>query len=116
LLKNLFERALLSKTAAKPSISRKNLGDFHAVEIVNDDTPCVAAQQLAEMRFLSREHPPTLPLRTCDSPGGCTCRYRHHEDRRREGRRYTDNVWAGSPTRPPQFERRKSGDRRRSPG
>jgi hypothetical protein len=37
------------------------------------------------MRYLSREAPP-LPLKDCTSPE-CTCRYEHHEDRRKGPRR-----------------------------
>jgi hypothetical protein len=39
-------------------------------------------------RFLSREAP-QLPLKDCAS-ASCTCRYQHHEDRRRGPRRARD--------------------------
>lgn len=113
MIKSLFERALHAKTPPKAPAQRSR-GDFHAVEIVSDGLTCQAAQELAELRFLSREGPPALPLRSCDSPANCICRYRHHEDRRKDARRYTDNVWVAVAPRPAQLERRKGGDRRRS--
>jgi hypothetical protein len=42
-------------------------------------------RKLVGQRFLSREAP-RLPLRDCDRPD-CSCRYEHHEDRRRGPRR-----------------------------
>jgi hypothetical protein len=63
---------------------------------------------MSRVRFLSSEAP-ALPLAGCDARA-CTCRYRHHEDRRSSLRRAADVVssgayWAGQ-------ERRKSIGRR----
>jgi hypothetical protein len=37
------------------------------------------------MRYLSSETPPALPLKGC-AKVACTCRYRHHDDRRSDRR------------------------------
>jgi hypothetical protein len=54
---------------------------WHAVSIFPGNNCCAAARELTGTRFLSSETPPTLPLKGC-SQLACTCRYRHHDDRR----------------------------------
>jgi hypothetical protein len=81
---------------------------WHAVSIALGARACGKARGLNRVRFLSNEAP-TLPLEGCDART-CTCRYRHHEDRRREPRRASDVLanrayWAGK-------ERRQSIGRR----
>jgi hypothetical protein len=49
---------------------------------------CPEAHSLRERRFLSREAP-ALPLAGCGA-GQCACRYEHHADRRKGGRRARD--------------------------
>ena len=61
---------------------------WHAVSIVPGHHPCAAADGLAGKRFLSRDAP-TLPLKACDQ-GSCSCRYDHHNDRRKGPRRVSD--------------------------
>jgi hypothetical protein len=65
---------------------------FRAVSIVPMDgtSCCPACDALAARRFLLREAP-KLPLADCVA-SACTCRYRHHSDRRRvnPGRRVRD--------------------------
>ena len=56
---------------------------WHAVSIAPGTNCCQASRMLAGRRFLSSETPPTLPLKGC-SQVACTCRYRHHDDRRAE--------------------------------
>jgi hypothetical protein len=63
---------------------------FRAVSIQPGERACACAISLEAKRFLSGEAP-RLPLRDCDR-AACTCRYRHHEDRRREPRRYSDQA------------------------
>jgi hypothetical protein len=76
---------------------------YHAVSIVAGARACDAALKCADARFLSGRSPPALPLPECDSEH-CTCRYRHHDDRRAGLRREDESGrWQGS-------------DRRRSPG
>ncbi|MGA2396600.1 MAG: hypothetical protein ABSG30_00845 [Steroidobacteraceae bacterium] len=58
---------------------------WHAVVIVPGAGHCKAAESAKGRRFLSAEAP-LLPLRECDA-AACTCKYRHHEDRRGASRR-----------------------------
>ncbi len=107
----------LFKTAAKPSVSQKPVQKpaqtpFHAVEIVSLGACCQAARQAREIRFLSKDVPPSLPLAACDFPGACRCRYRHHEDRRSFQRRASDQVWGSASPVSGDRERRRTGGRR----
>jgi hypothetical protein len=90
---------------------------YHAVSIVTPEkqtavlsgAACAAANACAGRRFLAAEAP-QLPLPECNV-SKCTCRYRHHADRRSGNRRATD---AGIPaamiwSKP---ERRQSQSRR----
>jgi len=83
---------------------------WHAVSILPGARCCESARRANQVRFLSKEAP-SLPLVDCDAPV-CTCRYRHHDDRRRSLRRACD---AGMPSRQWQWtapERRQSQGRR----
>jgi hypothetical protein len=75
---------LKKQPPAKPPPESK----FHAVSIIPGDTACAAAYRFTGQRFLSA-HAPRLPLPTCDSPR-CTCRYKHHKDRRAGPRRRSE--------------------------
>jgi hypothetical protein len=108
LIKSLFISP--ADPSARPSAARyyRVTNPWHAVSIVPGPRVCAKAHGLARVRFLSKEAPP-LPLGGCDARG-CGCRYRHHEDRRREPRRASDFMaggrsWAGA-------ERRRSTGRR----
>ena len=59
---------------------------YHCVEIIAGPGGCKAAVELTKQRLLSADAP-RLPLATCDTPGQCDCRYRHHDDRRAGPRR-----------------------------
>lgn len=83
--KSLFGREEPEPAAAEPP---KPVQRFHAVSIVTGARACDAAKQLADKRFLSRDAPP-LPLKNCGS-SQCECRYVHHGDRRKGGRRVHD--------------------------
>ena len=61
--------------------------DFRAVEICADAGACTAARNCAGQRFLASGSVPRIPLLDCDHKSHCTCRYRHHEDRRAGPRR-----------------------------
>jgi hypothetical protein len=78
---------------------------YHAVSIVRGQNACDAARRFGGHRFLA-QHAPPLPLPACDA-ASCTCRFRHHEDRRTRTRRndfgLRRGLWNGD-------------DRRRSPG
>lgn len=70
--------AAVAKQAPQPSVRLPN--PWHAVGIQPGPKRCEAALQLLGDRFLSREAP-KLPLAACDE-AQCSCRYRHHDDRR----------------------------------
>jgi hypothetical protein len=61
---------------------------WHAVSIVPGHQSCAAAAGLVRKRFLSREAP-ALPLEACDRDH-CSCRYDHHNDRRKGPRRASE--------------------------
>jgi hypothetical protein len=82
--------------------------NFHAVSILPGDNACAAAYRFTGQRFLS-VGAPRLPLPSCDA-AACTCRYKHHKDRRAGPRRHSDmgmmsGMYGGS-------ERRRSRGRR----
>lgn len=61
---------------------------YHAVSILPGPNACDAARRFAGKRYLSSEAPP-LPLPSCDA-FHCTCRFKHHNDRRVGPRRTAD--------------------------
>lgn len=84
---------------------------YHCVSIVGGPNGCAAVKELALQRLLSADAP-RLPLKTCDHPESCACKFRHHDDRRAGPRRAADE---GRPTRPWESgERRHRGGRRDS--
>jgi hypothetical protein len=81
---------------------------WHAVSIALCPRACGAARKYYGVRFLSKDAP-VLPLPDCRATL-CTCRFRHHQDRRSSLRRAADIIasgayWAGQ-------ERRRSHGRR----
>ena len=70
---------------ARRAPSKRPPSQWHAVSIVPGPRCCAAANNMLGKRFLSRSAP-TLPLKDCDRPS-CTCRYEHHDDRRKGPRR-----------------------------
>jgi hypothetical protein len=95
---------LRKQPPAKPRPETK----FHAVSIIPGDGACAAAHRFTGQRFLAH-HAPRLPLPTCDSPR-CTCRYKHHKDRRGGPRRRTEVGMMVAPYNG--SERRRSRGRR----
>ncbi len=55
---------------------------YRGAEVIAADGACDAARSLTNVRLLSADVP-LLPLKTCDRPGTCKCKYRHFDDRRR---------------------------------
>ena len=55
---------------------------YRGAEVIAADGACDAARSLTNLRLLSAEVP-VLPLKTCDRPATCKCKYRHFDDRRR---------------------------------
>ena len=89
----------------KPQPTRRR---FHAISIVAGPGPCAQVKALTDTRLLSLEAP-RLPLVGCTNPGGCRCKFQHHDDRRsgprRSGLRATiRDDWS------------TDGNRRRTPG
>jgi hypothetical protein len=105
-----------NRSSARTPVVQRQLSQpkFHAVEIVSPGACCQAARQAREVRFLSSEGPPALPLAACDIPSACRCRYRHHEDRRAFQRRASDQVWGSASPVSADRERRRVGGRRAS--
>jgi hypothetical protein len=61
---------------------------YHAVSVLPGTDACSAAYRFSGQRFLSRQAP-RLPLPSCDAKA-CTCRFKHHKDRRAGPRRNSD--------------------------
>jgi len=76
---------LFGRKKQPPSKPRPPETRFHAVSIIPGPGACAAAHRFTGRRFLAALAP-RLPLPTCDS-ARCTCRYRHHKDRRAGPRR-----------------------------
>jgi hypothetical protein len=55
---------------------------YRGAEVIAADGACDAARSLTNVRLLTAELP-LLPLKTCDRPATCECKYRHFDDRRR---------------------------------
>ena len=51
-------------------------------EVIAAADACDAARSLTNLRLQSADVP-LLPLKTCDRPATCKCKYRHFDDRRR---------------------------------
>ena len=64
-------------------------GRWHAISVKPGSGACPAATAAKNQRWLSREAP-HLPLPGCTRADSCKCVYKHHEDRRDEGRRAED--------------------------
>ena len=56
---------------------------YRCAEVIAAEDACDAARALANMRLLVVEVP-MLPLKDCDHPATCKCKYRHFDDRRRK--------------------------------
>ena len=55
---------------------------YRGAEVIPGDGACDAARSLTYLRLLSADIPP-LPLKTCNRPATCKCKYRRFGDRRR---------------------------------
>ena len=79
------------KRSSRDAGSKKQSGNWHAVEIRCTRYACDAARAAAGKRFLSLEAP-FLPLPECDRSANCECVYRHRNDRRVGPRREADGA------------------------
>lgn len=59
----------------------KDTAQYHAVSIRCVKRACPAAHEAQGVRHLSADAP-LLPLKKCNRPDQCECRYEHHDDRR----------------------------------
>ena len=105
LFKSSKPAPVASRTAK--AVSRAE-NSFHAVSIIPGTAACGAARRFRGIRFLSKDAP-RLPLPSCNA-ANCTCRFKHHTDRRAGPRRRSDQgmmsgLYDGS-------ERRRTGGRR----
>jgi hypothetical protein len=64
---------------------------YHCVSIVGGPNCCPAVKEMALLRLLSAEAP-RLPIKTCDRPETCNCKFRHYDDRRAGPRRATEGA------------------------
>jgi hypothetical protein len=92
-------------TSAKPAAEATS---YHAVSIIPGVVSCGAAHRFTGQRFLSRSAP-KLPLPSCDA-AQCTCRFKHHKDRRSGPRRRGEIGMMQAHWSAP--ERRRTGGRR----
>jgi hypothetical protein len=112
-LLGLQSRASKVADSAVPA-QKKPRTTWHAVSIVPGYRCCPAAKQLEGQRFLSKDAPP-LPLQDCGR-SDCTCRYQHHDDRRKGPRRARElgvavDGWVEDERRAPARGRRKTDQR-----
>ena len=85
-------------------------GKFHAVTIELDPHACPAILEYEGETLLSKDAP-ILPLAECDQ-ASCQCRFVHHDDRRRQGRRGYQSDLARIAELGANDERRKRAGRR----
>jgi len=93
--------------AAQTGVSKR----WHAVAIRPKGSSCEAVQACRSARYLSKEAP-HLPLPECTTSDTCTCVYKHHDDRRLQPRRQSENGALRRNAKLAQ-ERRSTGDRRK---
>ncbi len=75
------KRAEAAKSGSRTNLRRKGgTTEYHSVSISLSKNACAAAEDLSGRRFLATTAP-NLPLPECDADE-CTCRFKHHEDRR----------------------------------
>jgi hypothetical protein len=91
-----------SRARSEPVQVHRVVNPYHAVSIVAGSSACAAAQRQTGKRYLSAEAP-QLPFAGCTGKK-CICRYRHHDDRRDEPRRASDQ---GVPLAPWQNSERR---------
>jgi hypothetical protein len=88
----------------------RQVGPWHAVSVTTEQFCCEAARGLLGRRFLAAAAP-RLPLSECTVKDACSCKYKHHEDRRGTPRRKEDK--SGLPSRNPYGTERRTVQSRR---
>jgi len=92
-------------TEVKPRLKHRG------AEVIAAADACDAARSLTKLRLQSADIP-LLPLKTCDRPATCRCKYRHFDDRRAGSRR--ENEEALVPAAHQRAERRRRSGKRES--
>ena len=82
-------------------------------EVIAAADACDAARSLTKLRLQSADIP-LLPLKTCDRPATCKCKYRHFDDRRRKFPRREEHALNALMACTPGVERRTRRGRRES--
>jgi len=95
--------------ARRPVEPHRVVNPYHAVSIVSGPSCERTREQQAGKRYLSADAP-ALPLPTCNARS-CSCRYKHHEDRRSGRDRRASDVWSRRRPQPAQGDRRTQGRR-----
>lgn len=103
-------QANLQKGSVKKTTTGAQVGSWHAVSITTGSYCCEAARGVIGRRFLAAQAP-RLPLPECTAPEACTCKYKHHSDRRGPPRRKEDIT--GLPRRNPGGPERRGAQSRR---
>lgn len=98
----------ISSKASSKAASKNTISPYHCVELKIPYDACEQVLELHGKRFLSAEAP-QLPLPGCDQ--NCSCRFKHHDDRRQDDRR--DSFSPSGIHFSDDKNRRISGDRRR---
>ncbi len=104
------ERSWFARLFAKKA-DDSDSKNYHSVVIRIGRDPCQAVQGNYGDRLLSAEAP-LLPLKDCDRPERCSCRYQHYEDRRDGPRRAKEQGMPGQKKEAEQAERRYVRGRR----
>ncbi len=104
------ERSWFGRLFAKKA-EPEDTRDYHAVVIRIGRDPCQAVQANYGERVLSAEAR-LLPLKDCDRPERCSCRYQHYDDRRDGPRRAKEQGMSGEKKADDQAERRYVKGRR----
>lgn len=94
--------------ASKAASAARATNPWHAVSIIPGPGACGAARRFKGVRFLSKDAP-RLPLPACVM-AQCTCRFKHHDDRRAGPRRRSEQGMMSGPYSG--SERRRTGGRR----
>ena len=100
------------KKSKSRAVSKPKVDPYHCVELIMDYDACDAAMQLMGKRFLSAEAP-FVPLSKCDQ-ANCSCRFRHHKDRRHDDRRDPFSASGIHTTFSDKDNRRKRSERRKN--
>ena len=108
-MSSVKERSWFGRLFSKKSEPEDPL-QYHAVVIRPGREPCETVVARSGDRVLSAEAP-LLPLKDCDRPERCSCRYQHYDDRRR-GPRRGNEIGTPSKKHPDQPERRHMKGRR----